>query len=66
MQRQIEDAIKCSVKRHGQAPELANKIIAWMKALASGNEQIDDGQRALQRVGVLYDATVVSDGGERT
>lgn len=61
MEEQIDMAIRKVVAKRGQPPELASKIIAWMKALTSGSEQIDDAQSAQQRVGVLYDAVVVNE-----
>lgn len=61
MEEQIDTAIRRAVSKYRQPAELENKIIAWMKALTSGNEQIDDAQSAQQRVGVLYDAVVVSE-----
>jgi hypothetical protein len=57
MQNHIENAIKSAVQDCGQSPDLAKKIMAWMQALSVGNETIESGQRATQRVGVIFEAT---------
>lgn len=57
MQNHIETAIKSAVQERGQSADLAKKIMAWMQALSVGNETIESGQRATQRVSVIFDTT---------
>lgn len=58
MKNHIEAAIKSAVQEGGQSTDLAKKIIAWMQALSVGNETIESGQRATQRVSVIFETTI--------
>jgi len=57
MQNHIETAIKSAVKERGQPADLAKKLTAWMQALSVGNDNIDDIQRAMQRVSIIFETT---------
>lgn len=64
MESEIESAIHEAVQKHGQSADLANKLIAWMKALKSGNEQIEDRQSYALRTNVLYESVIVVESDE--
>ncbi|WP_139559689.1 CxC ATPase DNA modification system associated small protein [Methylotetracoccus oryzae] len=61
MESEIELAIRQAVLKHGQSADLANKLVAWMKALKSGNDQIEDRQSYAQRTNVLYESVIIGE-----
>ena len=50
----IIEAIYESVDEFGQSKELATKLIAWLEALTSGNENIEDKDSVERHVELLY------------
>ncbi len=54
MDPKITDAIQQSVRDEGQSDALARRLIAWFKAVASGNEDINDRQSANRHLELLY------------
>lgn len=56
----ISEAIQDAVEEAGQPRELARRLIAWIEAVASGNEDINDQATAARHLEVLFDGTVVS------
>ena len=57
----VHEAIKNAVEDAGQSESLADKIIAWVDALASGNENIDDVDNSYRRARLVYEDTEVSE-----
>lgn len=53
------EAIRKSVKEANQSETLANKIIAWVTAISSGNETQDDAETAFHRAQLLYEDTEI-------
>lgn len=60
METQIEKAIFDATEAYGQPPEVATKIVAWLRALKEGSENIDESSSAMQRAGILYEAAQVT------
>ena len=57
MDHNIKTAIEDSVRDAGQDQALADKLIAWFKEIASGNEEIANDRDAMRHGRVVYDAT---------
>jgi hypothetical protein len=61
----ISQAIKEAVEEAGQSAALARRLIAWMEAVTSGNEDLADQAAAARHLEVLYAETSAdSDGGD--
>lgn len=60
----VHDALKKAVAEAGQSEKLADKIISWFTALASGNENLDDADNANTRSRLLYEDTELPDDSE--
>jgi hypothetical protein len=58
----ITKAIKESVAEAGQDPALARRIIAWMQAITSGNDDPNDLSSAERHLEILYDGTNANPG----
>ncbi len=56
---QIESAIRKSVEESNQVDSLADKLIAWVKAINSGNEDINDPDAASRHLELIYDETTI-------
>lgn len=56
----IEEAISEAVKEAGQSEAVARKLSAWMNAVTSGNEDVNNIQSARRHLDLLYEATHVS------
>ena len=59
----ISQAIKEAVDEVGQSAALARRLIAWMDAVTSGNEDLADQAAAARHLEVLYAETSVNSGG---
>ena len=57
----ITEAIEEAVKDAEQSPALARRLIAWMEAATSGNEDLNDPAATARHLIVLYDAVALSD-----
>lgn len=57
----ITQAIKDAVEDAGQSPALARRLIAWMEAITSGNEDPADQAAASRHIEILYAEATVSD-----
>ncbi len=57
----IAEAIGLAVIDAKQDKVLGDKIIAWMNALTSGNEGINDEQSAKRHLELLFETTVTSE-----
>ncbi len=55
---QIESAIRTSVKGNKQTDSLADKLIAWVKAINSENEDINDLEAASRHLELIYEETI--------
>ena len=53
----VHEAIKKAVEDAEQSESLADKFIAWVVALASGNEKLDDADNAHRRARLIYEDT---------
>ncbi|MFC1953999.1 CxC ATPase DNA modification system associated small protein [Chloroflexota bacterium] len=60
----VYEAVKNAVEEAGQSESLAEKIIAWIVAISSGNEHLDDADNAYRRSKLLYDDTEVAEDSE--
>lgn len=50
----IQEAIESAAKSEGQTPAFAKKLMAWVDALTSGNERIDDNDSVKRHLDLLY------------
>ena len=55
----LTDAVKAAVTEVGQPPAVARQLIAWLRAINAGNENISDSAQTKQRLKALYDSAVV-------
>lgn len=55
----LKSAVEEAVRNAGQSQSLAQKIIAWLEAIASGNEELGDRASAERHVELLYEETSV-------
>lgn len=53
----IEKAIRDSVKNAHQSDSLAEKLIAWINAINSGNEDVNDRAAAFRHLELIYEVT---------
>jgi hypothetical protein len=60
MDSKIEDAIIEAVKEAEQSASLSRKLIAWMTAVVSGNEDANDKESAQRHLDLLYLETDIS------
>lgn len=56
----ISQAIKDAVNDAGQSPALGRRLIAWMEAITSGNEDPADQVAASRHIEILYAEVSVS------
>lgn len=56
----IAEAIREAVAEAGQSKALARQLIAWMGAVASGNEDPSDAASAGRHLELLYNETDVA------
>jgi hypothetical protein len=52
-------AIKESVKELGQTEALAEKIIAWLDSLASGNDRLPSRDTTERHLELLYQSVII-------
>jgi hypothetical protein len=58
--QRIKDAIGESVAAHNQSENLTNRIIAWLEALAEGNETLEDKEKVKKHCDLIYQETQVN------
>ncbi|WP_037805927.1 CxC ATPase DNA modification system associated small protein [Streptomyces sp. NRRL F-2580] len=56
----VTEGIRDAVAEAGQDPKLAQRLVAWMTAVTSGNEDVNDSDAAERRLDVLYESTTTS------
>ncbi|MEV7482697.1 CxC ATPase DNA modification system associated small protein [[Kitasatospora] papulosa] len=56
----VTEGIRDAVAEAGQDPKVAQRLIAWMTAVTSGNEDVNDSDAAERRLDVLYESTTTS------
>jgi hypothetical protein len=56
----LTEAIRSAVAAAGQSPALSRRLIAWMDAATSGNEDLNDADASLRHLELLYSETSVS------
>ena len=59
--KHIKQAIEEAVEDENQPHTLASRLIAWLEALTSGNEDINDRPATTRRLEVLFEGTIVKD-----
>jgi hypothetical protein len=63
----IKEAIEEAVEEAGQSPALTRRLIAWLEAVTSGNEDINDSAAADRHLEMLYGETSLNgDKGEES
>lgn len=55
----ISEAIEQVVTESGQSSALARRLAAWLEAVNSGNEEINDSAAADRHLEILYEETSV-------
>lgn len=58
----MKEAIVEAVESGDQSKELSQKIVAWLNALISGNEDISNDEDALRHLELLYNEVKVTEG----
>jgi hypothetical protein len=58
----MKEAIFKAVDSANQSKELSQKIIAWLNALLSGNEDISNDEDALRHLELLYNEVELTEG----
>lgn len=61
LDQKISQAIRDAVNDAGQSAALARRLIAWMEAVTSGNEDLADQAAATRHLEVLYAETAVDE-----
>jgi hypothetical protein len=61
LDQKIVQAIRDAVEEAGQSPALGRRLIAWMEAVTSGNEDPADQHAAARHLEMLYAETVAAD-----
>jgi CxC ATPase-based modification system component len=64
LDQKIVQAIKEAVEEAGQSPALARRLIAWMEAVTSGNEDPADQTAAARHLEILYAETAAAGASE--
>jgi hypothetical protein len=59
LDNRIEEAIKAAVIEVGQSDALARRLIAWMTALVSENEDINNFDSAERHLDLLFEETKI-------
>ncbi len=57
LDEKIIQAIRDAVEDAGQSPALARRLVAWMEAVTSGNEDPADQNAAARHLDILYAET---------
>lgn len=64
----ITEAIEAATADSGQSPALARRLVAWLEAVTSGNEDVNNTAEADRHLEVLYEETAIpgatDDGGD--
>ena len=59
MDDKIVEAIEAAVSEAGQGPALSRRLTAWMRAVTSGNEDVNDSAASARHLDGLYEATAL-------
>jgi hypothetical protein len=51
----VVEALKAAAVQIGQPVEVAQRLVAWLDALAKGNTTMDDSDESTQRISDLLD-----------
>jgi len=60
----ITEAIEAAVEQEGQPAAVAKRLIAWLEAVNSGNEDIADTAQSDRHLDVLFEGTNATQGDE--
>lgn len=55
----LKEAVEVAVEEIGQPPAVARKVIAWLRAISSGNEDISDSAQTKRRLELIYNSAVL-------
>jgi hypothetical protein len=58
----IVEALRTATSEAGQPPALARRLVAWLEAVADGNEDINDIAATDRRLEIAYEAVAAHDG----
>lgn len=61
IRKEIKSAICSATERSGQEQVVANKIVAWLEALSSGNESLEDSESVKRHLDLLFETIVAQD-----
>ena len=61
IREEIKSAVYSATEKAGQEQVVANKIIAWLEALSSGNESLEDSESVKRHLDLLFETIVVPD-----
>jgi hypothetical protein len=59
----IQEAIRVAATAENQPPEFATKLAAWVDALTSGNERLDNNDSVRRHLELLYEAAKLHQNG---
>ena len=60
----VTEAITAAVEERGQSPALARRLLAWLQAVTSGNEDLADVSATERRLELIYADVGDEDGAE--
>ncbi|MDX6444417.1 MAG: Small protein from certain CxC ATPase-based modification system [Blastocatellia bacterium] len=55
----ITEAVEAATAEAGQSPALARRLVAWLEAVSSGNEDVNNTAEADRHLEVLYEETSI-------
>ena len=61
IRQEIKAAVHSATEKAEQAQVVAEKIIAWLEALSSGNEKLDDVESVKRHLDLLFETIITSD-----
>jgi hypothetical protein len=61
MDEKLKSAITEAVRERKQDDIVADELIAWIDAVTSGNESLEDKQSLSRRLGLLFEAVKVEE-----
>lgn len=60
LDRTIREAVQTAVRDAGQPDQLSKKLLAWLEAIVTGNEELNDRDASQRHLEVLFGAVDVS------
>ena len=59
IREEITAAVHSACEEIGQSVPVAEKIIAWLESISSGNSSLDDGESVKRHLDLLFDTIAV-------